>query len=284
MRKFKRVYIETTNVCNLSCSFCPKTKREKKFMSDKEFEIILKKIKPYTNYIYLHLMGEPLLNSNLETFLEIAKENDFKVNITTNGTLITKNKNILLKSEALRQINISMHSFEANENEISFEKYFKEILEFIVEANEKTDIITGMRLWNLDGQETRGENSLNEKILSMLKEYFNVENLVLDKKNKIRDKVYLNPAEKFDWPDMNIKVISEEGFCHGMRDHFGILVDGTVVPCCLDSEGNIPLGNIFKETLEGILDKKRSKDIYDGFSRRQRNEELCKRCGYSTKF
>lgn len=284
MRKFKRVYIETTNVCNLSCNFCPKTKREKKFMSDKEFEIILKKIKPYTNYIYLHLMGEPLLNSNLETFLEIAKENDFKVNITTNGTLITKNKNILLKSEALRQINISMHSFEANENEISFEKYFKEILKFIVEANEKTDIITGMRLWNLDGQETRGENSLNEKILSMLKEYFNVENLVLDKKNKIRDRVYLNPAEKFDWPDMNIKVISEEGFCHGMRDHFGILVDGTVVPCCLDSEGNIPLGNIFKETLEGILDKKRSKDIYDGFSRRERKEELCKRCGYSTKF
>src|SRR5574344_1887675 len=99
MRKFKRVYIETTNVCNLSCNFCPKTKREKKFMSDKEFEIILKKIKPYTNYIYLHLMGEPLLNSNLETFLEIAKENDCKVNITTNGTLITKNKNILLKSE-----------------------------------------------------------------------------------------------------------------------------------------------------------------------------------------
>lgn len=288
MKKFKKAYIEITNVCNLSCSFCPLTKRKKQFLSTSEFEHVLKEVKPYTEYIYLHLMGEPMLNPNLEEFLNIADEMGFKVNITTNGTLIPKVKEILLNAKALRQINISLHSFEANSG-IIFEEYFTNVLSFIKEANENTNIICSMRLWNLDSYNIKGDNRLNNIIVDMIKSEFEFdgnlkETLDRDKKIKLRKNVYLNGAEKFKWPTMDIEVLGDRGFCHGLRDHFGILVDGTVVPCCLDGEGNIPLGNIYEEELSSILNCDRAKKIYDGFSGRKRVEELCKRCGYSEMF
>ncbi|MEG0295559.1 MAG: radical SAM/SPASM domain-containing protein [Clostridium sp.] len=288
MKKFKKAYIEITNVCNLSCSFCPLTKRKKQFLSTSEFEHVLKEVKPYTEYIYLHLMGEPMLNPNLEEFLNIADEMGFKVNITTNGTLIPKVKEILLNAKALRQINISLHSFEANSG-IVFEEYFTNVLSFIKEANENTNIICSMRLWNLDSYNIKGDNRLNNIIVDMIKSEFEFdgnlkETLDRDKKIKLRKNVYLNGAEKFKWPTMDIEVLGDRGFCHGLRDHFGILVDGTVVPCCLDGEGNIPLGNIYEEELSSILNSDRAKKIYDGFSGRKRVEELCKRCGYSEMF
>ena len=234
MKKFKKVYIEITNVCNLSCSFCPKTKREKKFLNIEEFRYKLQEVKPYTKYLYFHLMGEPLLNPNLKQFLTIANEEGFTVNLTTNGTLLNKNREILLAAESLRQINISLHSFEANDSEVDFEEYLYNIIDFIQEANASSNIIISMRLWNLDSYNLRGQNKLNSNIITILRDKFgyqyDLEEIISrDKKVKIRGNLYLNSAEKFQWPDMDIDILGEKGFCHGLRDHFGILVDGTVV-------------------------------------------------------
>ena len=289
MNKFKKVYIEITNVCNLSCSFCPKTGRDKEFLSIERFKKILEEVKPYTKYIYFHLMGEPLLNRNLEKFLEISYNEGFKVNLTTNGTLIPKVKEVLLNAKALRQINISLHSFEANNNNILFTDYFNNVFDFVKEANENTDIICAMRLWNMDSSTLKGQNDLNNDILAEMGRILGYEGnlseiLERDNKVKIKDRMYLNGEEKFQWPAMNIEPLGDSGFCHGLRDHFGILVDGTVVPCCLDGEGNIPLGNIYEKSLKEILEGERARKIYDGFSSRRRVEELCKRCGYSEKF
>ena len=289
MNKFKKVYIEITNVFNLSCSFCPKKGRDKEFLSVEKFKKILEEVKPYTKYIYFHLMGEPLLNKNLEDFLEIAYEEGFKVNLTTNGTLLPKVKDILLKSKALRQVNISLHSFEANNNNILFTDYFNSVFDFVKKANEETNIICAMRLWNMDSSTLKGQNDLNDDILAEMGKILGYEGnlsevLERDNKVKIKDRMYLNGAEKFQWPAMDIEALGDVGFCHGLRDHFGILVDGTVVPCCLDGEGNVPLGNIYEKSLKEILEGERARNIYEGFSRRKRVEELCKRCGYSEKF
>lgn len=289
MRKFKRVYIEITNVCNLSCSFCPKTTRISKFMNKEEFEVILDKIKPSTEYIYFHLMGEPLLNPNFEEFLDLSYSKGFKVNLTTNGTLLTKSKDIIFKAKSLRQINISLHSFEANEGIDDFYKYFNNLLSFIDEVNKNTNIICAMRLWNLDNCKEKGKNSLNEVIINLIKEKFNYEEdikekLFLDKRIKLKKNLYLNGAEKFDWPDIKIESLGDNGFCHGLRDHLGILSNGTVVPCCLDNDGGMPLGNIFEEEFEDIINGERAVAIYKGFSKRKKVEELCKRCGYSQAF
>lgn len=289
MPRFKKVYIEITNICNLSCNFCPKTNRVLKFMDIESFKHILKNVKPYTDHIYFHLMGEPFLNPNLEKFLELSAEAGLKVNITTNATLINKVKDVLLNAKALRQLNISLHSFEANDQGVDFNTYIEDILEFVNEASEKTKIISALRLWNLDTEVLKANNDRNIEIFKMLEKNFGLdydlkERIELEKKAKLRNRVYLNTAEKFQWPDMNINQINETGFCYGLRDQLGILVNGTVVPCCLDSEGNIPLGNIFETPLGEILEGKRAKDIYEGFSNRCVVEELCKRCGYRTTF
>lgn len=284
MKKFKKAYIEITNMCNLSCNFCPKTSRKLEFMERESFQHIVKNIKPYTDYIYFHLMGEPFLNKELESFLEISKENQLKVNITTNGTLISEVKNVLLNASALRQVNISLHSFEANEEQIDFNKYINNIIEFVKEAAENTNIICALRLWNLDTRYS-ASNNMNINIFELLEKEFKIncdlkESLKEKNSFKLRKNVYISMGEKFKWPSLKVEELGERAFCYGLRDQIGILVDGTVVPCCLDSDGSIPLGNIFENNLEEILDSKRAKDIYDGFSERKVVEDLCKRCGF----
>lgn len=284
MKRFKKAYIEITNICNLSCNFCPKTSRKLEFMNRESFEHIVKNIKPYTDYIYFHLMGEPFLNKELESFLEISKENQLKVNITTNGTLISEVKNVLLNSSALRQVNISLHSFEANEEKVDFNKYINNVIDFVKEAAENTNIICALRLWNLDTRYS-ASNNMNIDIFELLEKEFEIncdlkESLKEKNSFKLRKNVYISMGEKFKWPSLKVEELGERAFCYGLRDQIGILVDGTVVPCCLDSDGSILLGNIFENNLEEILDSKRAKDIYDGFSERKVVEELCKRCGF----
>lgn len=284
MKKFKKVYIETTNICNLSCDFCPKTSRKLGVMDEKSFEYIIKSVKPYTDHVYFHLMGEPFLNKNLKRFLEISKEHELKVNITTNGTLINNVKDILLNAPALRQINISLHSFEANNKEVNFNEYIDTIIDFVKEITEKTNVICSLRLWNLDTR-YKASNNMNIDILELLENEFDLDCDLKEKlkeKNsfKLKNNVYISMGEKFKWPSLKVEELGERAFCYGLRDQIGILVDGTVVPCCLDSEGSIPLGNIFEENLDDILNSKRAKDIYDGFSSRNAVEDLCKRCGF----
>ena len=289
MRRFKKVYIEITNVCNLSCNFCPKTKRNYKFMNKEEFNYILKEVKPFTEHIYLHLMGEPLLNENIQEFLEESGNQGLYVNLTTNGTLLNTVGDTLIKAKALRQVNISLHSFEANKKTVELEEYLKDISNFIIKARENSNIICAIRLWNMDSNDLKGENNLNREILKILEENLNLDFSLAEKlqetnRIKLKDKVYLNMAEKFQWPDIKIDTLEEKVFCHGLRNQMGILVDGTVVPCCLDSDGNLPLGNIFEKSLKEILEGERAINIYNGFSRRVAVEDLCKRCGYATRF
>ena len=289
MKKFKKVYIEITNICNLSCNFCPKTKRKLKFMDKESFSYIIKEVKPFTDHIYFHLMGEPLLNKNIEFFLEESYKEGLKVNLSTNGTLLNKVSDKLINAKALRQINISLHSFEANKKTVELEEYINNVTDFIKKARINSDIICAIRLWNMDNEDLKGANGLNNDILKMLEENLNLdfslgEKLQESKRVKLKDKVYLNMAEKFEWPDIQIQSLSDNVFCYGLRNQLGILVDGTVVPCCLDSEGNINLGNVFNNSLNDILNGERATNIYNGFSRRQAVEDLCKKCGYATRF
>ncbi len=284
---FKKIYIEITNKCNLKCEFCPTTKRNSRFMTIDEYRKILDNIKDYTNHIYLHLKGEPLMHTSLGEFLDMANEYKLNVNLTTNGTLITKVKDILLNKPALRQINISLHSLEQNQWCEDQEEYMDNILSFVEEAQDKK-LIIGLRLWNLSSLK---EDNLekNKYILQRLEEAFKLDLSNMDEFKsrrgiKIRDRLYLNEDVEFIWPDLDNDIYEEKGFCYGLRDQLGILVDGTVVPCCLDGEGIINLGNIYQNQLEGILQSQRALDIYNGFSNRNVVEELCRRCGYRSKF
>ena len=277
MKRFAKVYVEISNICNLSCSFCPGTTRKPKRMNTPEFEIVLNKIKPYTDYIYFHLLGEPLCHPDLADFLNITDKMNFKVIITTNGTLLNKNKDILLNSKSHYKTVISLHSFEANDNKISFNDYLENCFEYAKSAENKK--IVALRLWN-----NGGKNSLNDKILNTIETYF-PKPWVEDRLGiRIGKKVFIQYGDKFDWPSLESDNVNEKVFCYGLRDQIGILADGTVVPCCLDNNGEINLGNIFEDNLEEIINSLKAQNIYNGFSNRTACEELCKRCSFVRKF
>lgn len=285
-RKFKKIYIEITNICNLSCEFCPKTARKAQFMDKSMFEAILTKIKGYSEHLYFHVMGEPLLHPEIGHFLELCGIHGFRVNVTTNGTLVEKASDSIISKPALRQVNFSLHSFEANARDYTLDSYLDGIFKFINRACKERQLLISLRLWNLsDG----GKNRENKYILERIRKAFGLDYELEDKLAsgrgiKLAENIFLNQAPRFDWPDINREHISDGGFCYGLRDQVAILVDGTVVPCCLDGEGRISLGNILERDFDDILNSKRARDIYEGFSGRKAVEELCRKCGYRMRF
>ncbi len=287
MKKYKKIYVEITNNCNLSCSFCPKTTREKQFITTENFEHIIKNTAHLSDYYYLHLMGEPLLHPKLNEFLKICEKYNKKVVITTNGTLIKECKDIILNSKSVYKVVFSVHSFEANDYSLSMTDYLSEIINCCKEFSQK-EIICVMRFWNLDKDNLKGQNSLNNQMFDFIQKSFpNIDFDNIDSSSrdiKLAKKIYVQTSKRFDWPDKNKETISKNCFCYGLRDHFGILVDGTVVPCCLDNNGEINLGNCLNQDIDVILNSDRAKNIYNGFSQRKAIEELCQKCEFVTKF
>lgn len=277
MTRFRKIYLEISNICNLKCSFCPGTKREKQTLTISEFTSLLPKLRPYSDYLYFHIMGEPLCHPQLSVFLSLAGDAGFKVILTTNGTLLNKNQEMLLSSPALHKVNISLHAFEANDLAVPFSEYLRECFAFGKAAEGKKLVV--YRLWNQGGQEER-----NHEILSAMETAFPEPWKEGSRGVQIGEKVFLEYGKKFEWPDMEAEYSGEAVFCYGLRDQIGVLCDGTVVPCCLDHEGDIALGNLFEESLEEILEKPRTKAIYDGFCNRKATEDLCRRCGYARRF
>lgn len=273
----RKAYLEITNICNLSCSFCPGTKREKAFMSPDTFRVLASKLRPHTQYLYLHLLGEPLLHPALDEILQIAAKLDFRVIITTNGTLLDKQAALLLASTAVHKLNISLQSFEAN-NKGVLDEYIRSCADFAYKASVCGKICV-LRLWN-----NNGLDSLNQKIETLLEDVFTKPWHESRGSRSLSERVWLEPGDKFDWPDISAADRGDSCFCYGLRDQIGVLCDGTVVPCCLDHEGDIALGNLLDQNLDEILSGPRAKAIYDGFSRRQAVEELCRKCGYARRF
>lgn len=275
--RFQKIYVEISNLCNLKCSFCPGTKRPGRRMSVEEFSSLMPKLRPYTDYLYFHLMGEPLCHPDLEKFLTIAGNQGFRVILTTNGTLLPKLQALLLNAPALHKVNVSLHAFEANIGGKSLEDYVRGCLEFGKAAAGRKIVV--YRLWNQGGQD-----ALNGQILEQMRHFFPQEWEQQRQGIRIGEKTFLEYGDKFDWPDLAAQEGSSRVFCYGLRDQLGVLCDGTVVPCCLDHEGDLALGNAFTQPLEEILESPRAKAIYDGFSHRQAMEPLCRRCGYARRF
>lgn len=277
MKRFHKIYLEISNVCNLRCGFCPGTKREKRFLTEAEFSALLPKLRPWTDYLYFHLMGEPLCHPKLETFLRLAGEAGFRVILTTNGTLLEEKKEILLNAPALHKVNVSLHAFEANDLSIPFKAYLSRCFSFGQAVNGHFLVV--YRLWNSGGAEQR-----NPEILEAMKAAFPQPWKAEPRGTRIASRVYLEYGDKFDWPDLSAPDGGEKAFCYGLRDQVGVLCDGTVVPCCLDHDGDLPLGNLFETSMEDILEGPRAKAIREGFSGKKAAESLCRRCGYARRF
>ncbi len=273
---YSRVYVEITNICNMNCSFCHGHKRASRQMTEAEYARVLEQLVGKTQYIYHHLMGEPLVHPLLPQFLQMASQSGFRPMLTTNGTLLDRFGDALL-IPGLHKVNISLHSFEGEQQE-DHRRYIHKIAEFAEKAHRSGTLIS-LRLWNNgcdDGKNRSALQFLRDSLPGVWTEN--------TRGYRIRDGLFLEWGDRFDWPDQNAPQGTDQVFCHGLGDHFGILCDGTVVPCCLDSDGILALGNVFREELSDILASPRANAICEGFRRRKATEDLCRRCGYARRF
>lgn len=251
-----------------------------------KFEYIVDQIKYLTNNLCLHVMGEPLLHPNLDEILSVCDKNKMRINIVTNGTLIDEKLNVILNHSTVKKVTISLHSFEANKTTQNLNNYVNSCLQS-ADILAKNNKIFELRLWNLNSETKDGFNHLNNEILNIIFSHYNKQlskESVEQKNITISKNIFLGLDQIFDWPNENNNIYNKIGFCFGLRTHFGILVDGTVVPCCLDNNGTIKLGNIFEQKIDEILNGERAKNIYTNFSNREISERLCNHCGFIKKF
>ena len=263
---YKKVYIEITNNCNLNCDFCIKNTRPHKYMSIGEFKKILSKLNGYTKYLYFHILGEPLLHPKINEFIDIASKN-YKINITTNGYLI---KNII-NNKYIRQLNISLHSYN-EKYKISLNDYMNNIFNTIDILHKYTYI--SLRLLT--------KSKYSESILEMINKKYKTNLKINTLKNNITitQNIFISINKEFIWPDLNNSYYNEIGTCYALTNHIGILVDGTIIPCCLDSKGIINLGNIYEDDLNDVINSKRYQTMLNGFKNNKKCEELCKKCKF----
>lgn len=260
----------------MNCSFCHGHSRVPRRMSAEEFSLILDKLKEHTKYIYYHLMGEPLTHPLLPDFIKQAGEGGFKSIITTNGTLLSERGDELISS-GVYKVNLSVHSFESGTEEEHAE-YICSLADFAKKAAD-AGIIVVFRLWNKGHDEGR-----NETVLRLLRENIPGEWVENTRGLRIRNKIHIEWGDRFEWPDKEADIKGEKFYCYALKDQFGILSDGTVVPCCLDSDGVIGLGNIFTDDLDAVLCSERAVNLVKGFCCGEASEELCRRCGYAQRF
>jgi MoaA/NifB/PqqE/SkfB family radical SAM enzyme len=242
------------------------------------FEKILRELKGKTQKIALHIMGDPLLNKNLGAYLDIAAGFSHKISLTTSGFYLRLHEHKTLLHEATRQINISLNSFNENVKKMSLKEYLEPIFKLIDYKIERdSGEFINLRLWNLD--EEKSENIFNEQIFAALHDKYGVK---IDRENvQIAPKVRIHFDKLFQWPSLNAPVV-EDTKCYGLNTQIGILSDGRVVPCCLDYEAKILLGDANNESLDTIV--RRSCTIARGLKSGVLTEELCKRCSYRLRF
>jgi len=281
----KRIYIEISNICNVQCSFCPVVEKDKRRMSLEEFENTLLQALPLAQEVCLHLLGEPLAHPQFSEILDICHKHNAKVQLTTNGLMLERNKEVLLKSHSLRQINFSLQAFTDNFPNRNLEDYLRPIMNFTKELHHTSPFVyVNYRMWNQESQD-----SDNSNFFKLIENFFNIKinpNIEIGaiKSKKIWNLLYLHFDSRFEWPSLELPLQGTQGRCNGVLQHVGIHADGTVVPCCLDKDAEINLGNCHQEKLGDILKNDRTKAMANGFSNGILVEKLCQHCSYINRF
>ncbi len=253
------------------------------------FQKIIPQVAPMTDMVCFHLMGDPLVHPSLKEMIEICEQHQTKIFFVTNGVLIKPFHHELLTRRIFHQVNFSLHSFFDNHPGKDPSHYLNKIFSWTDHAlSSNPDLYINFRLWNL--QDIRGQATENQKMLTEIEQHYQVRidsekvNLRKNKSYPIKGRLYLHFDSEFTWPSLDLPILGKTGTCYGLGNHFGILADGTVVPCCLDKEAAIPLGSLQTQELQTILSNDRTLKIIQGFKNNQLVEDLCQRCQYIDRF
>lgn len=282
---FKKVYLEISNICNVQCSFCPVVEKDKKLMDVAEFEAVLKEVAPLAEIVCLHLLGEPLAHPKFSEILDVCERYNTQIDLTTNGLLIKRYSERIISSKCIRQVNFSLQAFKDNFPDRDLNSFLQPIFAFTTSSQVlRPELYINFRLWN-----QQSNDSDNEDIFLKVESYFgvtinrNVETGAI-KSKRILNRLYLHFDSRFEWPSFSLPHQGTRGRCHGAINHIGIHADGTVVPCCLDKNGEVNLGNVKEQPLQDILNSKRFINIRDGFLNDVLVEEFCQHCSFIKRF
>ncbi|TNH36232.1 radical SAM protein [Campylobacter helveticus] len=276
---FKKIYVELSDICGLKCEFCPSKKAQRGILPLQDFEKIAMQICERAEIFTFHLLGDPLILDNLEQFLSIAKAYKMRLEITTSGFYLSeKNQNLLLNYENIHQINFSLAAF-FSQKRLDLNAYLKPILKLCERHFKcKNSSFINLRLWNFDVNFKAPKE--NEEIYKILNENFKEKFDFTMPKIRLERHIMLHQAKRFTWPSLKTPIVSKKGFCHALKEQVGILSNGTLVPCCLDSSGAINLGNVLENSFQNLLETKKFLDLKQGFERGERLENLCQRCEF----
>ena len=274
---FKRIYIEITNICGLQCAFCTDHTREARSMTLHEFEHTLMQVSAYTQYIYLHVLGEPMLHPAFDQILSVCDAEKASVHLVTNGSFLNRYPDLLTHS-CLKTIAVSVQSASARP-ESSIRSYFTSVLELAERISAKGSLSADLRFWRSDADQDPNTSFC----LNTLREKYSLQPTKRNNSYSILPNVYVSFANDFAWP-VSSKSGSTSGTCLGGRMQIAVLSDGTVVPCCLDADSIMALGNLHQELLQDILKKPRYTELIRGFEQNHLSEALCRSCTYRHRF
>ena len=267
----KRVYLEICNACDLNCPFCSYEKGSS-FMTLEDINRYTDQIRPFCNYLYLHILGEPLMHPDFEKIMDMMDRKGFHIQLVTNGTLL-KDHPDLLQHQSLRKLSISVHSMNYSD---SFPDYFDQIDRLIEKEH---DCTIELRFYKTE----KTAKSVND-YKRMLIERFGSKQTRKKGSYQLDKDLYLYEEELFRWPDMNDPIISHEGTCHGGIDMIAINHEGTVTLCCLDPQAHNRLGDLKKDTLADILSSEKYLKVCEDLKNGKIDLDLCARCQYRLRF
>ncbi|MFT7824834.1 MAG: radical SAM/SPASM domain-containing protein [Sulfurimonas sp.] len=286
--KFYRIYIELTNVCGLSCSFCPAKNLAAVQMDLYFFESVVSQAKAYTKEIACHVVGDPMTLGNLSDYLDIIHKHGLKAVLTTSGYFLKKQSISTLFHPSVKQINISLNAYNKNETSLTLEQYIKPVLALCNEKLQREEeLFINLRIWNLD--EMMSEKGFNQTLFDLFSKAYDIpldlDEIYLARPRSIRlaSKVLLHFDKYFEWPSLTNPVYGD-GTCQGLQSHIAILASGKVVPCCLDCDGVIELGDLHQKSLKDILTAPRAQNMINGFKEGKAIEVLCQKCSYKERF
>lgn len=269
-RPFRRAFIEITNKCNLSCAFCAPSARAGEEMSVELFDSAAAQAAGLAEVVSLHLLGEPLTHSRFPEILRACSRRGLKVNLVTNGLLLSAFPRTLFEEPCLSQISVSLHAL-ACLPEPARGPAVSRLAAFA--AARPAGLTVGFRL------RSAGEDSFYRSVMTGLLSAFGAQAQPGARYVRLADGVFLNFGGFFEWPGSPAS--ARKKGCLGLRHNFGVLSDGRVVPCCADYDGAMALGDIKRAPLEEILSLPAAAALRERIAGAAPMPAYCSSCGFA---
>ncbi|WP_394966764.1 radical SAM/SPASM domain-containing protein [uncultured Helicobacter sp.] len=283
--KFDRVYIELSDICGLSCSFCPHSQQASKrgVMSVEHFREILQQLttpKPLTKLVHLHILGDPLAIKNLDVYLELLAHYNLLVDLVTSGKFLDSWHWDLLLKPPVHQIAFSLSAFLDSPQKFHA-NHIERILEFCMYHKQiQSETFVHLRTQERDKHTLISHlQNGNEIMKNLAKELDTADH----KAYRLWYKVFCTFTRYHRWREDSKEEIQplRKLFCYGGLKQIGILSNGVVVPCCMDCFGEIKLGDLHIQSLREILDSPLYHAITEGFRQGIAYHLKCQKCDYA---